>query len=162
MNQIFDCRFLNTAQNLSDEDIDSSELQSQLNEFILQAKALLCGHQYLDVSDTFDSLLATFDKVLSGGKKLFSTTTTTRCVRTTRISSSHTPRRSNPRCTGIPILSSSKSSSPHLTWTKPSVHSPVSRAIFQRGPMCRRIMTRPEAKSIWSSSVQTGSSIFAR
>ena len=66
MNQIFDCRFLNTAQNLSDEDIDSSELQSQLNEFILQAKALLCGHQYLDVSDTFDSLLATFDKVLSG------------------------------------------------------------------------------------------------
>jgi len=69
MNQIFDCRFLNTANHLSDEDIDSSELQSQLNEFILQAKALLCGHHYLDVSDTFDSLLATFDKVLSGKKK---------------------------------------------------------------------------------------------
>lgn len=48
MKQIFDCRFLNTAQHLSDEDITPSELDSQLNEFILQAKALLCGHHYLD------------------------------------------------------------------------------------------------------------------
>ena len=66
MNQIFDCRFLNTAQNLSDEDIDSSELQSQLNEFIDQAKALLCGEEYFEVSD---NLVLAFDEVLRGKKK---------------------------------------------------------------------------------------------
>ena len=38
MKQIFDCRFLNTAQHLSDEDITPSELDSQLQEFINQAK----------------------------------------------------------------------------------------------------------------------------
>ena len=69
MNQIFDCRFLNTAQNLSDEDIDSSELQSQLNEFIDQAKALLCGEEYFEVSDIYDNLVLAFDEVLRGEKK---------------------------------------------------------------------------------------------
>ena len=69
MNQILSCRFLNAAQNLSDEDITPSELQEQLSEFIDQAKALLCGRPYLEVSDTYDSLVLAFDKVLGREKK---------------------------------------------------------------------------------------------
>ena len=72
MNQIFDCRFLNTAQHLSDEDITPSELEQQLSEFISQAKALLCGQDYLEVSDTYDSLVMAFDKVLGRKKKVCS------------------------------------------------------------------------------------------
>ena len=37
MIKILNCRFLNAAQNLSDEDITPSELQEQLTEFIDQA-----------------------------------------------------------------------------------------------------------------------------
>lgn len=69
MNQIFDCRFLNTAQHLSDEDITPSELDSQLQEFIDQAKALLCGEEYFEVSDIYDNLVLAFDEVLRGKKK---------------------------------------------------------------------------------------------
>lgn len=72
MNEILNCRFLNTAQNLSDEDITPSELQEQLTEFIDQAKALLCGQPYLEVSDTYDSLVLAFDKVLGRKKKVSS------------------------------------------------------------------------------------------
>ena len=54
---------------MSDEDIDPSELDSQLAEFTLQAKALLCGQPYLEVSDTYDSLVMAFDKVLGRKKK---------------------------------------------------------------------------------------------
>lgn len=69
MNEIFNCRFLTTVQTMSDEDITPSELQQQLSEFISQAKALLCGHEYLEVSDTYDSLVMAFDKVLGRGEK---------------------------------------------------------------------------------------------
>lgn len=69
MKQIFDCRFLYTAQFSLDEDITPSELDSQLAEFTLQAKALLCGQPYLEVSDTYDSLVMAFDKVLSRKKR---------------------------------------------------------------------------------------------
>lgn len=69
MNEIFNCRFLTTVQTMSDEDITPSELQQQLSEFISQAKALLCGHEYLEVSDTYDSLVMAFDKVLGRGKR---------------------------------------------------------------------------------------------
>lgn len=72
MNEIFNCRFLTTVQTMSDEDITHSELQQQLSEFISQAKALLCGHEYLEVSDTYDSLVMAFDKVLGRGKKVCS------------------------------------------------------------------------------------------
>ena len=34
-----------------------------------QAKALLCGHEYLEVSDTYDSLVMAFDKVLGRKKR---------------------------------------------------------------------------------------------
>lgn len=70
MNEIFNCRFLTTVQTMSDEDITPSELQQQLSEFISQAKALLCGHEYLEVSDTYDSLVMAFDKVLGREKCL--------------------------------------------------------------------------------------------
>ena len=72
MNEILNCRFLTTAQTQSDEDIAPSELNSQLQEFIDQARTLLCGHPYLDVSDTFDSLLMAFDKVVARKKKVLS------------------------------------------------------------------------------------------
>lgn len=62
----------NTAKHLSNEDIDPSELDSQLAEFTLQAKALLCGQPYLEVSDTYDSLVMAFDKVLGRKKKVSS------------------------------------------------------------------------------------------
>ena len=58
----------NTAKHLSDEDIASAELNSQLQEFINQAKALLCGQEYFDVSDTYDNLVLAFDEVLRGKK----------------------------------------------------------------------------------------------
>ena len=64
MNEILNCRFLTTVQTMSDEDITPSELQQQLSEFISQAKALLCGQDCLEVSDTYDTLVMQFDKVL--------------------------------------------------------------------------------------------------
>ena len=64
MNEILNCRFLTTVQTMSDEDITPSELQLQLSEFISLAKALLCGQHYLEVSDTYDTLVMQFDKVL--------------------------------------------------------------------------------------------------
>ena len=70
MNEILNCRFLTTVQTMSDEDITPSELDLQLNEFISQAKALLCGHEYLEVSDTYDTLVMQFDKVLGRKKKV--------------------------------------------------------------------------------------------
>ena len=70
MNEILNCRFLTTVQTMSDEDITPSELEQQLSEFISQAKALLCGHEYLEVSDTYDSLVMAFDKVLGRKKKV--------------------------------------------------------------------------------------------
>ena len=66
MKQIFDCRFLNTAKHLSDEDIAPAELDSQLQEFIDQAKALLCGEEYFELSDIYDNLVLAFDEVLRG------------------------------------------------------------------------------------------------
>ena len=72
MNKIFSCRFLTTVQNLSDEDISPAQLNEQFSEFIAQAKALLCGHDYLEVSDTYDSLIMAFDKVVSRKKKVMS------------------------------------------------------------------------------------------
>lgn len=72
MNEIFNCRFLTTVQTMSDEDITPSELQQQLSEFISQAKALLCGHEYHEVSGTYDSLVMAFDKVLGREKKVCS------------------------------------------------------------------------------------------
>lgn len=70
MNEILNCRFLTTAQTMSDEDIAPSELQRQLDEFISLAKGLLCGNAYFDVTDTLDSLLMALDKVLSRKKKV--------------------------------------------------------------------------------------------
>lgn len=70
MNEILNCRFLTTVQSVSDEDITPSELELQLSEFIRQAKALLCGQPYLEVSDTYDSLVMAFDKVVSRKKKV--------------------------------------------------------------------------------------------
>ena len=72
MNEILNCRFLTTVQTMSDEDITPSELQQQLSEFISQAKALLCGQDYLEVSDTYDTLVMAFDKVLGRKKKVCS------------------------------------------------------------------------------------------
>ena len=72
MNEILNCRFLTTVQTMSDEDITPSELEIQLNEFISQAKALLCGQDYLEVSDTYDTLVMLFDKVLGRKKKVCS------------------------------------------------------------------------------------------
>jgi len=46
-----------------------SELDSQLQEFIDQAKALLSGEEYFEVSDIYDNLVLAFDEVLRGGKK---------------------------------------------------------------------------------------------
>ena len=69
MNEILNCRFLTTVQSVSDEDITPSELELQLSEFIRQAKALLCGQPYLEVSDTYDSLVMAFDKVVSRKKR---------------------------------------------------------------------------------------------
>ena len=69
MNEILNCRFLTTVQTMSDEDITPSELEIQLNEFISQAKALLCGQDYLEVSDTYDTLVMHFDKVLGRKKR---------------------------------------------------------------------------------------------
>ena len=70
MNEILNCRFLTTVQTMSDEDITPSELQQQLSEFISQAKALLCGQHYLEVSDIYDTLVMQFDKVLGRKKKV--------------------------------------------------------------------------------------------
>ena len=72
MNEILNCRFLTTVQTMSDEDITPSELEQQLSEFISQAKALLCGQDYLEVSDTYDTLVMQFDKVLGRKKKVCS------------------------------------------------------------------------------------------
>ena len=72
MNEILNCRFLTTVQTMSDEDITPSELEIQLNEFISQAKALLCGQDYLEVSDTYDTLVMLFDKVVGRKKKVCS------------------------------------------------------------------------------------------
>ena len=69
MNENLNCRFLTTAQTLSDEDITPAELQQQLQEFITEAKALLCGNPYFLVADTLDSLIMAFDKVLARKKK---------------------------------------------------------------------------------------------
>ena len=62
----------NTAKHLSDEDIASAELNSQLQEFINQAKALLCGQEYFDVSDTYDNLVLAFDEVFGSLTQYFS------------------------------------------------------------------------------------------
>ncbi|MBQ6436979.1 MAG: hypothetical protein IJK20_00805 [Bacteroidales bacterium] len=72
MNEILNCRFLTTVQTMSDEDITPSELEQQLSEFISLAKALLCGQDYLEVSDTYDTLVMHFDKVLGRKKKVCS------------------------------------------------------------------------------------------
>ena len=69
MNEILNCRFLTTVQTMSDEDITPSELEQQLSEFISLAKALLCGQDYLEVSDTYDTLVMHFDKVLGRKKR---------------------------------------------------------------------------------------------
>ena len=59
---------------MSDEDIVPSELDSQLQEFIDQAKAPLCGEEYFEVSDIYDNLVLAFDEVLrvtlSSGKRV--------------------------------------------------------------------------------------------
>ena len=57
---------------MSDEDITPSELEQQLSDFISQAKALLCGQNYLEVSDIYDTLVMNFDKVLGRKKKVCS------------------------------------------------------------------------------------------
>lgn len=69
MSNIFNCRFLTTVQTVTEADIVPEQLQEQCSEFIDMAKGLLCGYSYLEVLDTYDSLLLHLDAELARKKK---------------------------------------------------------------------------------------------
>lgn len=72
MNKFPNCRFLDTAQSMSEEVITPDELRVQFAEFISVAQNFLCGQPYLDVLDAFDTMILSFDEVMGRKKKAWS------------------------------------------------------------------------------------------
>lgn len=66
---IFNCRFLTTVQTMTEAEVVPEQLQEQCSEFIGMAKGLLCGQPYLEVLDTYDTLIQRFDALLARKKR---------------------------------------------------------------------------------------------
>lgn len=58
-----------TAHSLSKEDITQAEIKQQSAEFLREAKDFLCGKNYFEVYDTFDTILQGLNKVLGRKKR---------------------------------------------------------------------------------------------
>ena len=72
MKEFSHCRFLITAQTMSDEDVDPGELHAQLTEFLSEARNFLYYRRYVEVYDVFDDLIHAFNEVVGRKKKALS------------------------------------------------------------------------------------------
>lgn len=69
MKEFSHCRFLITAQTMSDEDVNPGELHAQLTEFLSEARNFLYFRRYVEVYDVFDDLIHAFNEVVGRKKR---------------------------------------------------------------------------------------------